>query len=57
MFLFTMLPAIFSKTAVFHAKIVVFHAKIVPCDETKYYVQNERTSYDTQLSDALNPEE
>ena len=39
------------------SKIVVFCATIVPCDKTKYYVQNEDTSYDTQLSNVLTPEE
>ena len=38
------------------SKMVVYHATIVLCDETKYYVQNERTSNDTQLNDSLTPE-
>ena len=46
----TVLPEICSK-------MVVYHVTIVPCDETKYHVKNKRISYDTQLSDALTPEE
>ena len=44
-----MVPAICSKT-------VVFHAKVVPCDMTSYYVADELVSFD-DLNDALTPEE
>ena len=49
MSLSTRLPAICSKT-------VVFHATIVPCDMTNYYVAKEITLFD-DLNNALTPEE
>ena len=44
-----MLPAICSKT-------VVFHARIEPCDKTNYYVAKEITSFNN-LDNALTSEE
>ena len=37
--------------------MVVYHATIIPCDGAKYDVYDEHKSYETQLSDALTPEE